>query len=58
MIKMKAPKDCPGISFGATWFPAKNGIVELPDEYVSTAKQNGFTVAEDERKRNREDSSL
>ena len=42
-MRLKAPKDCPGIQFGAEWFSAdEHGVVTIPDEYTLTAMNHGF----------------
>ena len=45
-MKMKAPKGCTGCSFGGNEYPAKKGVVDVPDEALAALLEHGFEPVE------------
>lgn len=51
MVKLKGPKDATAVVFGGKEYPAKNGVVEVPEEAVSllVTGKHGWKVAQPEK---------
>lgn len=50
MAKMKCPDNCGGCSVGGNEYVAdKKGFITVPEEFVTTLKDHGYTVATDDK---------
>lgn len=48
MAKLKVPdKTCTGISLGAKFYEAKDGVVDIPEHNVDAALSHGFVLLKD-----------